>query len=278
MILVVDSGSTKADWRLIDEGNLIASFFTAGLNPYFVSTDDVKREVLHAIPPTFDRNEISKIMFYGAGCATIERKAIIKQALTSLFPLSEIEVDTDMIGASKALFNKDNGIAVILGTGSNSCLWNGESIESNSPSLGYILGDEGSGAHLGLTLLKKYLNNQLPADLKTLLEDRYPISRDSILENVYRKPNPNRYLAQYTFFIKETVEHSYIRYLVSECFLEFLDKHVKVFDQYSDRKVRCVGSVAHTFSEILQECALAGEIDIDMIIQSPIDRLVQLYL
>jgi glucosamine kinase len=278
MILVVDSGSTKADWRLIDEGNLIASFYTAGLNPYFVSNDDVKREVLHAIPPTFDRNEISKIMFYGAGCATIERKVIIKQALTSLFPLSEIEVDTDMIGASKALFNKDKGIAVILGTGSNSCLWNGENIEANSPSLGYILGDEGSGAHLGLTLLKKYLNNQLPADLKTLLEDRYPISRDSILENVYRKQNPNRYLAQYTFFIKETVEHSYIRYLVSECFLEFLDKHVKVFDNYSDRKVRCVGSVAHTFNEILQECALAGEIEIDMIIQSPIDRLVQLYL
>jgi len=278
MILVVDSGSTKADWRLINDGQSIASFQTSGLNPYFVSIEDIKRDILHTIPPTFDRNEISKIFFFGAGCATLERKALIKSALLFLFPLSDIEIETDMIGTSKALFNSEKGIAVILGTGSNSCLWNGEAIVSNSPSLGYILGDEGSGAHLGMTLLKKYLNNELPIDLKTMLEDKYPITRDIVLENVYRKPNPNRYLAQYTFFIKENIEHPFMRFLVSECFLEFIDKHVKVFDNYTDLKVRCVGSVAHNFKDILLECSLAGEIDIDLVIQSPIERLVQLYL
>jgi len=278
MILVVDSGSTKSDWQIIDNKQVIKSFCTSGLNPYFVTTEDIKREVLHAIPPILDRNVISKTIFFGAGCATNDRKEIIRKALRFLFPLSENIVETDMVGASRALFKNDKGIATILGTGSNSCLWNGDKIESNSPSLGYILGDEGGGAHLGLTLLKRYLNNDLPNDLKTLLEDKYPITRDTVLDSVYRKPNPNRYLAQYTFFIKETVNHPYIRYMVSECFLEFIDKHVKVFDNYSDYKVRCVGSVAFIFKDILLECALASEIDIDIIIQSPIERLVHLYI
>ena len=278
MILVVDSGSTKADWRLIDENHQITGFQTAGLNPYFIKSEDLVKEVSQNFPVTYNKNTIIRIVFFGAGCSTSSKKEILFEGLTYLFPSAHIEIETDMFGASKALFDNQKGISIILGTGSNSCLWNGESIESNSPSLGYILGDEGSGAHLGMTLFKRYLNNELPSDLKTLLEDQYPISRDNILENIYRKPNPNRYLAQYTYFLKDTIHNPYIRFLVSECFLEFIDKHVKVFDNYTDYKVRCVGSVAHHFKDILMECALAGEIEIDKILQSPIDSLVQQYI
>jgi N-acetylglucosamine kinase-like BadF-type ATPase len=143
--------------------------------------------------------------------------------------------------------------------------------------LGYILGDEGSGAHMGLTLCKKYLNNELPEDIKSLLEDSYPISRDIILDNVYRKPFPNRFLAHYSYFIKESIDHPYIRFMIREIFLEFIDKHIKVFTNFPDYKIRCVGSIAFHFQDILEECSIASEIEFDKIIQSPIDSLVQIY-
>ena len=277
MIVIIDSGSTKADWCIIKENQSIAQFSTAGLNPYFTNSEDIKKEVLHTFPPFHDRNGVKKILFFGAGCASNDKKAIINSAFLSLFPLSDIFIESDMFGAAKALFHNDEGIAVILGTGSNSCLWNGQSIIANSPSLGYILGDEGSGAHLGLTLSKRYLNNQLPQELKSLLEDSYPISRDILLENVYRKPFPNRFLAHYTYFLKENSTHPYIKFMVSECFLDFFDKHIKYFNNFNNYKIRFIGSIAFHFQEILEECSLASEIEIDSIIQSPIEKLVQIY-
>ena len=277
MVLVVDSGSTKADWQIIDNGQRLTSFKTSGMNPYFLNATEIKNEIINAFPLTLLKDAVKRIVFFGAGCSTVEKKNSIASVLTSIFTQSNIEVHTDMFGAAKALFDKEEGIAVILGTGSNSCVWDGESIITTSPSLGYILGDEGSGSHLGLTLIKKYLTNDLPSELKTLFENSYPISREIILENVYRKPNPNRYLAHFTYFLKENISHPYITYLVTDCFLQFFATQIKVFDNFNHKKVRCVGSIAYHFKDLLHECALASEIELDTIIQTPIESLVDIY-
>jgi len=278
MILVVDSGSTKADWRLIDDSLNVVDFKTIGLSPFFVTPDIIKREIVTSFPFDVDGTRVEKIYFYGAGCSSDDRKQIIKDGLMSVFSQSIVDVETDMFGAAKALYGNDKGIAAILGTGSNSCLWNGTSIVQGSPSLGFILGDEGSGAHLGMSLVKLYLNNELPLHLKVSFEEQYDVNRNIILDNVYKKPFPNKYLAGFTGFLADNISNPFIVFTITTCFIEFFEKHVKVFQNYKDYPLRCNGSVAFHFKEILLECAMASEIYIDKIIQSPIDELVQIII
>jgi len=152
----------------------------------------------------------------------------------------------------------------------------GNKIVKNSPSLGYILGDEGSGAHLGLLLLKAFLNDELPSNLKEAFERKYTLDRNSILESVYRQPHPNRYLAQFSIFFVEHLTHPFIRYTVTTSFLDFFKKHITIYASHTEYKLRCAGSIAYCFREILQECALTCEVDIDKIVQHPIDDLVKM--
>ena len=277
MIALIDSGSTKADWRIFDRAGLIVSCQTVGMNPYFVSSTEVLNIINQCIPVIQKAQNIHEVYFYGAGCGSVDKRNMILTALKQIFPNSIVSVDSDMVGAAKALFGNKTGIAAILGTGANSCLWDGNQIVQNAPSLGYIIGDEGSGAHLGLSLIRKYLHNQLPQDIKTELENKYPVSRDIILENVYKKPNPNRYLAQFTYFIKESIDHQFMKFIVTGCFLEFMEKYIKYYNGYNKYEIGCIGSVAYAFKEIFNECAIASECDVVKIISSPIDELIQIY-
>ena len=203
MILVADSGSTKTNWELVDNKKNVVCFQTMGLNPFYVTKDIVKNELSLHFPSDINTNYIKDIYFYGAGCSSTERCNIIKFGIGYLFKKANIYVAHDLMGAARALFGQKDGIVAILGTGSNSCLYNGHKIISNIPSLGYVLGDEGSGAILGKKLIQSLLYNELPQYLIDKFFLKYKTNKNNLLETIYKKPYPNRFLASFTYFLSE---------------------------------------------------------------------------
>lgn len=274
MILIADSGSTKTDWRLID-GNTKHQFSTQGLNPYFLNSETIvnilQTELL--IHPQMNRTGIAEIHFYGAGCATDSKKEIIRTALYELFPKAAINVDTDLLGASRALCGAEPGIAAILGTGSNTCYYDGLKIAENRASLGYALGDEGSGAHIGKTFIQAYLNREMPQHLADRFYERFKLSTADILDAVYKKPMPNRFLASFSKFIYQNLKEQYITDLVINCFEQFFDKHICKYNKYKELKLSCVGSVGFYYSNILRAVATKKGVAIDKIVETPIAGL-----
>lgn len=276
MILIADSGSTKTDWRLIDEQNKIHQYATQGFNPYFQTTEEIAEIIKAELLPKLE-SEISnpkfQIFFYGAGCGADSKKEIIRNALFENFPIATIEVNTDLLGAARALCGSKPGIAAILGTGSNTCYYDGATIIENRASLGFILGDEGSGANIGKTFIQAYLNKEIPADLSARFFERFKYTTDDILDAVYKKPMPNRFLASFSKFIYQNLKEQYIIDLVANCFEDFFDKHICKYEKYKEIKLSCVGSVAFYYSNILRAVALNKGVNIDIIIETPIAGL-----
>lgn len=270
MILIAESGSTKTDWKLISNSKVIETFHTKGLNPYFVNIDQISIEIGHAL--TF--NSVAEIYFYGAGCSTEEQKEIIIKGIKNIFPQSKVFVDSDMIAAARALFGKQGGIAAIIGTGSNSCVYDGEKIISNTNSLGYILGDEGSGAHLGKQLMKAYLDREMPDKLHKSFEDEYQLTKDQILHSLYKQPEPNRYLASFAPFLEKHIDDEFAYNMVYRSFEEFCDKHICKYDNYKQFDLRCTGSIAYHYQDILMKVTDSKGIKLKEILKSPLDKLV----
>ena len=275
MLLIADSGSTKTDWRLIDENNKNHHFSTQGLNPYFLNSEDIitilNKELLSVI--SIDTNVPLEICFYGAGCGAEEKKEIVRTALHHAFPKSSIEVNTDLLGAARALCGTEPGIAAILGTGSNSCFYDGKNIVENRASLGYILGDEGSGAHLGKTFIQAYLNQEIPKELSARFYEHFKLNTSDILDAVYKKTMPNRFLASFSKFIYQNLKEQYIIDLVIDSFEQFFDKHICKYGNYKELRLSCVGSVAFYYSNILRGVALKKGVAIDKIVETPIAGL-----
>jgi glucosamine kinase len=277
MILIADSGSTKTDWRFIDDKGSIAQFATGGFNPYFQTTEQIALEIKTKLLPELSEKikGISvDIYFYGAGCSAPNKIKTVEDALTENFSTGILEVRHDLLAAARALCGHSEGIAAILGTGSNSCYYDGQNIVRNVDSLGFILGDEGSGAHLGKTLLAAYLNKELPVELSNRFTERFQLSKEEILENIYKKPLPNRYLASFAKFIFQNLKEQYLVDMVAGCFREFFDKHICKYEQHRDVKMGCVGSVGFYFSNILRAIAAEKGVAIGTILESPIAGLV----
>jgi N-acetylglucosamine kinase-like BadF-type ATPase len=272
MLLVADSGSTKTDWRLINTEGIIP-VSTIGLNPYHISSAQILTELNSSLLVQYS-SEVSQVYFYGAGCSSEEKKEIIKSALSQFFKNGKIEVNHDLLAAARATCGKKEGMAGILGTGSNSCLFDGENIIANIPALGYILGDEGSGVDMGKALLKKYLNKELTSSLSEKLEKEYSLDLNSILNSVYKEPLPNRYLAQFTKFIKKYENEIEMDNIVKECFQHFFDLTICKYQNYKHYKLNAVGSIANVFNNQLKEVALFNDVELGRVIQSPIDELV----
>lgn len=274
MIVIADSGSTKTVWRCIDGKNKY-QYSTQGLNPYFLDSENVvsilTSELL--VHSEVDVSRITHIYFYGAGCATDAKKAIIEKGLKQLFPVSTIEINTDLLGAARAVCGNKPGIAAILGTGSNTCYYDGNGIAENVASLGYILGDEGSGAHIGKTFIQAYLNKELPADLEKRFYERFKLGAPEILDAVYKQPFPNRFLASFSKFIYQNLKEEFVINLVVNCFEQFLDKHICKYPKHKELKLSCVGSVAFYYSNILRPVAEKRGIFIDKIVETPIAGL-----
>ncbi|MDR1356889.1 MAG: ATPase [Tannerellaceae bacterium] len=273
MILIADSGSTKTEWCVTDGVAPVKQVFTKGINPYFQTTEEIRIEMEASLLPAIRNLTIEAVWFYGAGCTSPVKKQIIADAISILFPVS-IQVYSDMEGAARALCQRQPGIACILGTGSNSCLYDGLTIVSNVSPLGYILGDEGSGAVLGKLLVGDCLKNQLPGHLIEKFMSRYELTAAGVLERVYKQPFPNRYLAGLSRFLLENIDEPYIRNLVRQSFRDFFIRNVMQYDGFETYPVYFTGSVAFYYQATLREAAQSVGINIQHIEQTPMPGLL----
>ena len=278
MILVADGGSTKTDWRLLRDGQEFKQMQTSGFNPYLSGTDEIESILWKELQPYLNNTGISRIYYYGAGCSTVIRNQVVEQAFERVFPSAKICIDHDLIGAARALCGSNAGIAAILGTGSNSCFYDGTNIIDKIFSSGYLFGDEGSGAYMGKILLTAYLHDELPPVLAEKLNAEHLLSKESILENVYTKPTPNRFLASFSSFIFHNRDHPYLHELIFDNFRQFYKYQVCCYPGYRDVPVNFAGSVAYHYKELLLNVGQEFGIRTGKIIQSPIEGLVEYHL
>lgn len=275
MILIADSGSTKTDWRLMD-GNLeICQIKTKGFNPYYQGMDEMVNEIKSALIPALNPSGISTIFFYGAGCSTPERQNKISEALSPFFKETNIVVHSDLIGAARALSGNQEGIVCILGTGSGSCQYDGVDVIKNIPSLGFVLGDEGSGAWLGKKMVTDYLRGHMPKKCIETINKKLHIDKEIILEHVNHKPMPSRYLAGFARFISENIDQTYFYQLMFDSFTAFAKNYIIRYPNYSEYTCHFVGSVAFHNHDILKHVAKYNGFEIGNIIKSPIDGLTK---
>lgn len=275
MILIADSGSTKTDWCMAEKGVAIKRIPTKGMNPFFQSEDEMVEEMKHSLLPELDGKRPEAVYFYGAGCA-FDKVEIVRRAISCVLSLdmAAIEVNSDMLAAARSVCGHEAGIACILGTGSNSCFYNGKEIEANVSPLGFILGDEGSGAVLGKLFIGDLLKNQLPAGLKEKFLGRYQLTPADIIDRVYRKPFPNRYLATLSPFISEHITIPEVRQLVKQSFKAFLVRNVMQYD-YQHYAVGFNGSVAWYYRDILEEALSETGLKMGIIIKAPMEGLLK---
>lgn len=276
MILIADSGSTKTDWCVCNGTDKLCIINTQGINPYHQSIDDIKTIICTEFIPqiaNISKESITEIYYYGAGCATEIKCNIIKDILAEHFTNARINVASDLLGAARALCKNSEGIACVIGTGSNSCLYDGKNIADNIPSLGYILGDEGSSVALGRRLLSDCFKRQLPANVANEFMSEYNLTMESVLENIYKKPLANRYMAQFTPFIAKHREIPQVHNILISCFTDFFKRNVIAYHK-PWLPVHFVGSVATVFSEELIETANSLGMKTGQFIQNPIDGIV----
>lgn len=276
MKLIVDSGSTNAQWVLLARNGDFTKVRTDGINPFYQTREGMKNTIQNQLLPQIAHllwvGPIENVYFYGAGC-TPEKIPFVAEALQMCFRKAEVSVENDAVGACRALLGDREGIACILGTGSNSCHFDGEKIVKNVSPLGFILGDEGSGAVLGKLLVADVLKNQLPKDVCDMFLNEYNTNKADILENVYRRPFPNRYLASLSEFCARHIEVPELRALVYRNFDSFIKRNVAQYPQ--NLPIGFVGSIAYYYREILEEVLNANGLRLENILQSPIDGLTQ---
>lgn len=277
MILIADSGSTKTDWGFFNTTADVQALRTAGINPCHQTTDQIREIIENELLPQarlVDRSQVSRVFYYGAGCATPAICGTMQNLLHDFFPQADVTVASDMLGAARALCGHSEGVACVLGTGSNSCLYDGKDIVGQVPSLGYILGDEGSSAALGRRLLSDCLKRQLPESLSREFMERHDLNMDTILENVYRKPLPNLFLAGFTPFLAEKRDVPEVHKLIVQCFSEFFTRNVISYHR-PWLPVHFVGSVANNFARELTESADMLGMRVGNIMAAPLKGLVE---
>jgi glucosamine kinase len=272
MILIADSGSTKTEWRSIDVEGKIHQYKTAGINPFFQTPDQIEHLMVQELLPQL-KEDISTIYFYGAGCSSKGNIEILNEAFNKIFTDKEVHINHDLLGAARSLCGSEKGIACILGTGSNSCLYDGNFIIDNIPSLGFALGDEGSGAWLGKRLLQDYYGRNMPKNIQNELENVFDLERGAVLDHIYKKPMPSKYLAGYSEYIHQQINEPYYFKLVYDSFVLFISNTVMKYDNYVDLPVHFTGSIAFYYSNILRKAATDLGIYVKNISQNPIAGL-----
>lgn len=277
MILIADGGSTKVDWRLVDNGLDVSQIVTRGMNPFFCTTKEIEKEIQINLMPRIKEYDIDNIFFYGAGCNSPEKKQIVYNAIFYHIKSNNIEINSDLLAAARGLCGKNPGIACIIGTGSNSCYYNGTEITDNVSPLGYILGDEGSGAVLGRLFIGACLKNQLTVHIRKQFLDEYQLSITDILDKVYRQPMPNRFLASFSPFILKHIDDENIYKLVYSTFTDFFIRNVMQYRNWDSVLVHLTGSVAYNYQDVLNKAAADLNINVGNIVQSPMDGLIQYY-
>ncbi len=272
-ILIADSGATKCEWCLLTNGKK-KTIFTQGISPYFLNKEQIVALLQKELLPKLKEAIVNQVFYYGTGLSNTNNVKIVKLALKQLFGKAKIEANHDLLAAARALCGNKKGIACILGTGSNSCYYNGKRMLKNSPGLGYVLGDEGSGAYLGKKVIQYYLYQTFDEELTVAFEQRFQTNKNEILENVYKKPLPNRYLAAFTIFLAENRGHFMIENIIEDGLNDFFFQHLNKYRESWTSPINFVGSVAYGFKDVLKDLCNSYEFQLGKILKNPMEGLV----
>ena len=270
--LIADSGSTKTEWCLTG-GKKKLHINTQGISPYFLSEQQIK----YVLETELKHQSPAEIFFYGTGCSNPDNIKIVSRAIKAVFKDAKVAVDHDLMGAAKALCGSDKGVACILGTGSNSCYFNGKKIIKNSPGLGYVLGDEGSGTYLGRKVIQYFLYNTFDPELMDRFNQKYNTNALEILDAVYKQPLPNRYLAGYAGFLVENRGHFMVENIIEDSFNDFFFNHIYKYRESWTLPIHFVGSVAHGFKDVLKDMCASYELQLGKVLKNPMEGLVRFH-
>lgn len=272
--LIADSGSTKTEWCLL-KNNQTSIFTSQGMSPYFVNATQVESIMMKEVLPFLKKNKPDEIYFYGTGCKNPANAKMFKKVFQKIFKDASVHVDHDLAGAAKALCGNEKGIACILGTGSNSCYYNGKRIVKNSPGIGFILGDEGSGAYLGKKVVQHYLYHIFDDELRARFDAKFITTDAEILEAVYKKPLPNRYLASFAIFLAENRGHYMIENIIEDGLNDFFYTHLISYRESSKLPVHFTGGIAYGFRDVVQQLCTGYDLKLGTILRSPMEGLIK---
>jgi N-acetylglucosamine kinase-like BadF-type ATPase len=278
MHFIIESGSTKSDWVLVEDKNNQSFFSTMGFNPYFHSTEHIANELRKHQDIMKVAPQIKGVYFYGAGCSSPELNEIVEKGLMQIFPQASILVEHDLLASAYATYQGAPAISCIVGTGSNSCYFDGHNLLEEVPALGYILGDEGSGSYFGKQLLSSFLYHHLPEEIEADFIATYQLDKDMIVDKVYREQNANVFIASFMPFIAKHKAHPFFSEMVYKGFKHFMSVHICCYDNYKETEVHFVGSLSKIFEKELYQAAQELEIVVTSIIQKPVQGLVDYHL
>lgn len=274
MKLIADSGATKCEWCLLNNGKK-KTIITQGISPYFLSTEQIVLLLENELMPKLKQISVKEVFFYGTGLSNAANVVILKKALKILFAKAKIEVNTDLLAAARALCGNQKGIACILGTGSNSGYYNGKTIVKNSPGIGYVLGDEGSGAYLGKKVIQYFLYNTFDEELMARFNAKFNVDRAQILNQVYKQPLANRYLASFAIFLAENRGHFMIENIIEDGLNDFYFNHLYKYTESWKFPINFVGSVAFGFKDVLKELCNSYELQMGKVLKAPMSGLIE---
>jgi N-acetylglucosamine kinase-like BadF-type ATPase len=272
--LIADSGSTKCEWTVLGKGKA-KTLFTPGISPYFLKPPQVEELLTGSLLPQLKNFSIDKVFYYGTGCASPANRQSLKRSLKKVFSNAVVEVETDLLGSCRALSGDKKGIVCILGTGSNSCYFNGKRIVKNSPGLGYVLGDEGSGAYLGIKVLQYYLYNTFDDELRFRFDQHFKTTPVEILEKVYMGELPNRYLASFAVFLAENRGHYMIENIIEDGLNDFFFHHICKYGESWKYPIHFTGSIAYGFKDIVQSLCHSYQLEPGIILKNPMEGLIR---
>ncbi|MFT3824593.1 MAG: N-acetylglucosamine kinase [Chitinophagaceae bacterium] len=277
-ILLADSGATKCEWCLVDKNKRKKTIFTQGISPYFLTTQQIEDLLKAELLPRMGKAVVDAVYYYGTGCTTDENALIVKKAIVRVFPRVPVQVKDDVLGAARALCGDSKGLACILGTGSSVCFYNGKKIVTSTPGLGYVLGDEGSGAYLGKKVLQYFLYKTFDEELYYRFEDKYKTSRAEILENIYKRPLPNRYLASFAIFLAENRGHYMVENIIEDGLNDFFFTHLCKYTESWKMPIHFVGGVSYAFKDVIKDLCHSYEFEMGKILKNPMEGLVKYHV
>lgn len=275
MKLIVDSGSTKTQWAVLDGDNVVESFYSQGFNPYYMNAEAIGRSIGEGLPASMASFEIGQIYFYGTGCSTSANCKLVQSILLKFFKKATISTHHDLYGAAVALLNERKGIACILGTGSNSCLWDGHRVVENVPSLGFLLGDEGGAIYLGKLLLKKIMGGSADEEITKAFYEFVGLSFTEILHTIYKNSDSNRWIAGLATFVSANIEHPQMKEIARKNFQDFIENQISKYSGFKDLEISYLGSVAYYLQNILREVMKDFGLKTGTIIKGPMEGLIE---
>ncbi|MEJ5105380.1 BadF/BadG/BcrA/BcrD ATPase family protein [Chryseobacterium sp. MYb328] len=279
MVAIVDSGSTKSDWVILDDfKKVFLKTETIGFNPNFINRELIAPEIQKNSNLILVKNSITKVFFYGSGCGVEKNRETIEVELKKIFDKAEIIVKEDLMAAAYAAYKGKPAIVCILGTGSNSCYFDGKDVKIELPSLGFLMGDEGSGSAIGKQLVRRYFMKKLPADLHLEFETDYKLTIEDALKNMYHAPRPNAYLADFNKFVVERKDHPYFVNMVFEEMKSFFEYQVMPYQEANDAEINFIGSIAYYYENILRSVAEELNLNVGHVVQKPIESLVDYHI